>query len=118
MLSELAFTNFKSWADVKLPCARITGVFGTNSSGKTSLIQFLLLMKQTKLFEVVGPERMNLRVNAPAVLLCLDFGHAQREIGRLAGTGQAARGEHSLYPHFFSIAEEAGIVGRLAARDL
>ena len=48
MLSELAFTNFKSWANVKLPCARITGVFGTNSSGKTSLIQFLLLMKQTK----------------------------------------------------------------------
>jgi predicted ATPase len=29
-------------------CAPITGVFGTNSSGKTSLIQFLLLMKQTK----------------------------------------------------------------------
>ncbi len=48
MLSELAFTNFKSWADVKLPCGRITGIFGTNSSGKTSLIQFLLLMKQTK----------------------------------------------------------------------
>ncbi len=48
MLSELTFTNFKSWADVQLPCGRITGVFGTNSSGKTSLIQFLLLMKQTK----------------------------------------------------------------------
>ena len=29
-------------------CALITGVFGTNSSGKTSLIQFLLLLKQTK----------------------------------------------------------------------
>jgi predicted ATPase len=48
MLSALRFTNFKSWADADLTCGRITGVFGTNSSGKTSLIQFLLLMKQTK----------------------------------------------------------------------
>lgn len=28
--------------------AKITGLFGTNSSGKTSLIQFILLLKQTK----------------------------------------------------------------------
>lgn len=48
MLSALRFTNFKSWAKADLDCGRITGVFGTNSSGKTSLIQFLLLMKQTK----------------------------------------------------------------------
>lgn len=48
MLSVLRFTNFKSWAKVDLTCGKITGVFGTNSSGKTSLIQFLLLMKQTK----------------------------------------------------------------------
>jgi predicted ATPase len=31
-----------------LACAPITGVFGPNSSGKSSLMQFLLLMKQTK----------------------------------------------------------------------
>jgi len=48
MLSQLNFTNFKSWASATLNCGRITGIFGTNSSGKTSLIQFLLLMKQTK----------------------------------------------------------------------
>src|SRR4051812_17555348 len=48
MLSALSFTNFKSWPKVELACGRITGVFGTNSSGKTSLIQFLLMMKQTK----------------------------------------------------------------------
>ncbi|MFZ1416509.1 MAG: DUF3696 domain-containing protein [Defluviicoccus sp.] len=41
-------TNFKSWPVADLTCGRITGLFGTNSSGKTSLIQFLLLMKQTK----------------------------------------------------------------------
>lgn len=48
MLDTLRFTNFKSWTQADLPCARITGVFGTNSSGKTSLLQFLLLLKQTK----------------------------------------------------------------------
>lgn len=48
MLRHLRFTNFKSWAAVDMECGRITGVFGTNSSGKTSLIQFLLMMKQTK----------------------------------------------------------------------
>ncbi|YBV96889.1 DUF3696 domain-containing protein [Phyllobacteriaceae bacterium JZ32] len=48
MLNTIHFTNFKSWPEVNLTCGRITGVFGTNSSGKTSLIQFLLLLKQTK----------------------------------------------------------------------
>ena len=48
MLQRLQFTNFKAWPEAVLDCARITGVFGTNSSGKTSLIQFLLMLKQTK----------------------------------------------------------------------
>lgn len=48
MLSELRFTNFKSWSRINMKCGLITGVFGTNSSGKTSVIQFLLLMRQTK----------------------------------------------------------------------
>jgi len=48
MLTKLRFTNFKSWGEADVACGRITGIFGTNSSGKTSLIQFLLLMKQTK----------------------------------------------------------------------
>ncbi|MFN8719842.1 MAG: DUF3696 domain-containing protein [Rhodospirillales bacterium] len=48
MLKRLVFSNFKSWAHADLHCAPITGVFGTNSSGKTSLIQFPLLLKQTK----------------------------------------------------------------------
>ena len=48
MLQSLKFANFKSWAKADMQCAPITGIFGANSSGKTSLIQFLLLMKQTK----------------------------------------------------------------------
>lgn len=48
MLTRLRFENFKSWPSADIKCGKITGIFGTNSSGKTSLLQFLLLMKQTK----------------------------------------------------------------------
>lgn len=48
MLRRLGFTNFKSWPKAELALAPITGLFGTNSSGKTSILQFLLLLKQTK----------------------------------------------------------------------
>lgn len=64
-------------------------------------------------FKVIGPERLNLRVNAPAVLLCLELGHAQQQIGKFAGLGDSVKDDRSLYPYFFSVEEEAGIVGRL-----
>lgn len=64
-------------------------------------------------FEAIGPQRFNLRVNAPAVLLCLDFAHAREQIARFGGRPECARTERSLYPDFFSAAEEAGIVSRL-----
>lgn len=48
MLKNLSIKNFKTWPNADLSFGKITGLFGTNSSGKTSLIQFLLLLKQTK----------------------------------------------------------------------
>jgi predicted ATPase len=48
MFRQLTVQNFKAWSRADLELGRITGLFGTNSSGKTSLIQFLLLLKQTK----------------------------------------------------------------------
>ena len=48
MITHIRVQNFKSWKDsgeVKL--APLTGFFGTNSSGKSSLLQMLLLLKQT-----------------------------------------------------------------------
>ena len=48
MITYLRVQNFKSWKDskmVKLPS--LAGFFGTNSSGKSSLLQMLLLLKQT-----------------------------------------------------------------------
>ncbi|WP_280156259.1 hypothetical protein [Piscinibacter sp. XHJ-5] len=67
-------------------------------------------------FVVRGPERMNPRVDAPAVLMSLDFAHAHAQIEKFGGRQHLAEGERSLYPYFFSPAEEAGIVGRLRRR--
>jgi len=64
-------------------------------------------------FKVMGPERTNRRVNAPAVLLCLDFAHTEEQIGKFGGQPQLSVTERSLYPYSFSVDEEAGIVGRL-----
>jgi len=48
MITQLHAKNFKSWKDTgELRIAPLTGFFGTNSSGKTSLLQMLLLLKQT-----------------------------------------------------------------------
>jgi predicted ATPase len=48
MLEILKFKNFKSWSECDLHCGSITGIFGTNSSGKSSILQFILMLKQTK----------------------------------------------------------------------
>ena len=48
MITELTTRNFKSWEDTgKLQLAPLTGLFGANSSGKTSILQVLLMLKQT-----------------------------------------------------------------------
>ena len=48
MITELRAQNFKSWQDTsKLQFAPLTGLFGANSSGKTSILQVLLMLKQT-----------------------------------------------------------------------
>lgn len=48
MLTYLRIRNFKSWVDTgPIRLAPITVFFGTNSSGKSSLGQLLLLLKQT-----------------------------------------------------------------------
>lgn len=48
MITELRVQNFKSWKDTdKRQIAPLTGFFGANSSGKTSILQTLLMLKQT-----------------------------------------------------------------------
>ncbi len=48
MFKKISFQNFKSWKDTgEIELAPITGFFGANSSGKSSILQFLLMLKQT-----------------------------------------------------------------------
>ncbi|MEB3175738.1 MAG: DUF3696 domain-containing protein [Cyanobacteriota bacterium] len=48
MFTKLKFQNFKSWQDTRdIKLSPITAFFGSNSSGKSSILQFLLLLKQT-----------------------------------------------------------------------
>ena len=60
MLKRLQFENFKSWHTADIEFAPITAFFGANSSGKSSILQFLLMLKQTK--------------DSPDRNLALDFG--------------------------------------------
>ena len=48
MFTRLAIKNFKAWRDTKdIRLAPITVFFGSNSAGKTSLLQFLLMLRQS-----------------------------------------------------------------------
>ena len=48
MLTRLRLRNFKAWREADLELGKVTGLFGTNSAGKSSLLQLLLLLKQTR----------------------------------------------------------------------
>lgn len=64
-------------------------------------------------FQVLGPQRLNRRVNAPAVLLSLDLSHARAQIAKFGGRSAIFSSERSLYPYFFGVDEEVGIVRRM-----
>lgn len=65
-------------------------------------------------FRQLGPVRQNARVDAPAVLLRLDFTHSETQIAIFGGHPDKSRTEKSLYPYFFSPTEEHGISTRLS----
>ncbi len=64
-------------------------------------------------FEQIGPERMCPRAQAPAVLLSLSADYVAEKVRQFGGLREKAKGEHSLYPWFFSPEEEEGITRRL-----
>ena len=69
MLKRLRIENFKAWREADLKLGKVTGLFGTNSVGKSSLLQFLLLLKQTR--------------NATDRGLVLDFGGKKEDLVNL-----------------------------------
>jgi len=57
MIQEIQLSNFKAFADAeKIPIKPITLVFGPNSSGKSSIFQSLLMLKQTIEEDTIGGE--------------------------------------------------------------
>jgi hypothetical protein len=68
-------------------------------------------------FEPIGPERTNMRVNAPAVLLCASFDAIAEGLKKYGGQHELSATERSLFPWGFSPKEEAGILDRLKALE-
>ena len=66
-------------------------------------------------FVILGPERTNPRVNAPAVLMGMPFDEIASRLHRSASAAERAAKTGSPYLYAFSPAEEAGILGRLRA---
>jgi hypothetical protein len=64
-------------------------------------------------FKQLGEQRHNLRVDAPAVLLALDFSVIAAELERFFGNPDWRSQTKSFFVHWFSPEDAAGIVGRL-----
>jgi AAA ATPase domain len=86
MLTELRVEGFKAWRDTRpIRLAPITAFFGANSSGKTSLLQFLLMLKQTaassdrtQVFEL-GGERSLVELGTYDDILFREGRHVKRD---------------------------------------
>ncbi|WP_291993206.1 DUF3696 domain-containing protein [Candidatus Accumulibacter sp. ACC003] len=72
MITRLRLSNFKAWKDTGDVTLRpVTMLLGTNSSGKSTLIQSLLLLKQT----VQSPDRtVHLNLGGDEINDLFDFG--------------------------------------------
>ena len=90
MFTKLKLTQFKAWADTgEIDLKPVTMVLGTNSSGKSSLIQSLLLLKQT----VQSPDRtVHLNLGGDEVSDLFNFG----EFGDVLRQGTVAPRQFSL----------------------
>lgn len=64
-------------------------------------------------FTQIGPERICPRVNAPAVLLRVNFDYVAQQVLAVGGSCAQPAGTRSLYPFFFSPEDEHGILTRL-----
>ncbi|MBU6256982.1 MAG: long-chain N-acyl amino acid synthase [Burkholderiales bacterium] len=62
---------------------------------------------------VIGSERLNRSVHAPAVLLGIDFDYIAAQIRALGGHPEFSATDRTLYPLAFTAQEEEGIVARL-----
>ncbi|TMH63221.1 MAG: long-chain N-acyl amino acid synthase [Betaproteobacteria bacterium] len=71
--------------------------------------------KRALKFDQIGPERMNRRVMAPAVLLCAAFTSIADGVARFAGRPDVPGAKTSLFLYGFSPKDEHGVLQRLRA---
>jgi hypothetical protein len=64
-------------------------------------------------FDPIGEERLNTRVNAPAVLLCAPFATIAEGIAKYAGKPEAPGAGRSLFVYGFPPQDEPGVLRRL-----
>jgi len=64
-------------------------------------------------FHSIGPERLNRRVNAVAVLLCVPFAVIAERTAKDAGHPDLPESNHSLFQYGFPPADENGVLQRL-----
>lgn len=86
MLTKLHLKSFKAWKDTgEMALRPVTMLLGTNSSGKSSLIQSLLLLKQTAL----SPDRsIHLNLGGDEVNDLFDFGDFDNVLNADAKTSE------------------------------
>ncbi len=84
MFTRLRLVNFKAWSDTKdISLRPLTMLLGTNSSGKSSLIQSLLLLKQT----ARSPDRtVHLNLGGDEINDLFDFGAFEDVLNQSAET--------------------------------
>jgi predicted ATPase len=130
MLTGLRLTNFKSWDDTgQVRLAPLTIFFGRNSSGKSSLIQSLLLMKQTaesldpgQVLQLGGRETyVDLGTYLDLVKdhdghhdVGMTFSWQTREPVKLRrGSANSDALETDIFRFFTNIAQESGVLGEI-----
>jgi hypothetical protein len=64
-------------------------------------------------FQSIGPERINRRVNAPAVLLCVSFERIDVELEKYFADPDRSVRSRSPFAHWFPPDEAAGVLNRL-----
>ncbi|MCV2367660.1 N-acyl amino acid synthase FeeM domain-containing protein [Roseateles oligotrophus] len=64
-------------------------------------------------FKVCAEARLNLRVNAPAVLMAIDLSYMAEQIRALGGSASSTAVTRSFYPHFYGAGDEAAILSKL-----
>ena len=62
MLTELGLTNFKAFDELTLRCAPVTLLCGVNGTGKSSVIQALLLLRQSAASGALRPPDVQLEL--------------------------------------------------------